>query len=305
MQDTSYFLSSPPRPPQPKDDSDDSDTASWKSTPPAGLEELMRTVAARRHSVSRRLEAAQGTSFHVSSTQSGLLRQTWNPPASADHDGEVPTYRARRSHRPSTMANRVADPLPDNFVFKEPKAIGKVSNVVDARVEKKKKVYDWQTKVTGDAVRLSHRKLSKEPLDEDHLPCLVPRSDADIGTLEIEDQSKLVVPSSQSQERYLSMPQLSQEAPVDFFDGSGTLIDGAYDEDAAASGLPSKYPSSLEGSPLDSRDTRTETTAARHGRTRNAATTPSQRPPLLGMRRYSTAGVGKYQKTTHSIDSLE
>jgi hypothetical protein len=198
----------------------------------------------------------------LSTQQSRLIRRTWASAAGCSigrsSDGETqtssrPKYRNRRGGgvaRPDstnniTSASTVPSTDKSMMFFGHLKNIEKVSKTVDERMQKRKVQKEWSTKVISETARLrdgdkdmntnmhtSERSPSNDNVD------IAPRvSDDDdndllgLGTTQSDDRDpewmEEEVPTSQSQERYLSLSHPPQISPTGFLGASCALINGS------------------------------------------------------------------------------
>ena len=157
---------------------------------------------------------------------------------------------------------------PDDSIFREIKNIEKVCMVVDERIQKRRAQKEWTTRVTSETARLRGRDDDDADADVDSEHVHVERSPSrrprnveahvtDVLDSRFDDnhdhlgttQSTQEVPTSQSQERYLSLsfPRLSQIGPTACLDARHAQFDDDHIGVAVASGVSSAQDAALPG----------------------------------------------------------
>ncbi|KAI0254583.1 hypothetical protein BJV78DRAFT_1280153 [Lactifluus subvellereus] len=204
--------------------------------------------------------------LRLSIEQSRLIPQTWASSTAStvrsQADSETPMRSPAHSRRHAgrggagaagaSATTTVTAPMmmcPDNSIFREIKNIEKVCMAVDERIQKRRALKEWTTRVTSETARLRDRDDGADDDDNDVDPEHVPhverspsrrrprnveahhvtdvddRFDDKLGTT----QSTQEVPTSQSQERYLSLsfPFLSESqiGPTDCLDARHAQFD--------------------------------------------------------------------------------
>lgn len=192
--------------------------------------------------------------MRLSTEQSRLIRQTWIslPPARSvcGPDGEMRTSsRSSGRHSRSPGGNGLknsditagAGSCPDLTIFKHVKNIEKVCRTVDERIQKRKIQKERTTKIISETERLRRYEENVDDMRGEwaHRNGNADRAKLDNATLDDRlgtQQSTEVVPTSQSQERYLCPPSQPQErylslscpsqmAPTGFLDAPCAPID--------------------------------------------------------------------------------
>ncbi|KAI0281761.1 hypothetical protein BGY98DRAFT_957300 [Russula aff. rugulosa BPL654] len=255
--DLTYFYSSQPSSSQFRRDEEAVERAFWQSTP-IPLEEPRQ---GKRMRATKQDHDRPNDPLSLSTQQSRLIRQTWASAAgsSIDRDGEAqtssrPKYRNRRG-RAATPENSTnitttsttstvsssTDTDKSIFFFGHLKNIEKVSKTVDERMQKRKIQKEWSSKVISETARLrdsdeeggrlkenmnTDENVMHEAFDEDGDNDLL-----GLGTPQPDDyrepESMMEeVPTSQSQERYLSLSHLSQISPTEYLGASCAPING-------------------------------------------------------------------------------
>lgn len=190
----------------------------------------------------------------LSTQQSRLICQTWASAAcSVDHssDGETqtpprPKHRNRRggAARPDSSSTISGSDKPTFFGHLN--NIEKVCKTVDERMQKRKVEKEWSSKVVSETARLRDEDNPKENMNTKMHGERPPSNDnADIAQVDaFDDDSDLLglgtaqphdrdlesameeVPTSQPQERYLSLSHLSQISPTGSLGASYAPING-------------------------------------------------------------------------------
>ena len=179
-----------------------------------------------------------------------LIRQTW---WSSTASSTRPSLTNPRRHAGSggasaavAMASNNPPPMcPDDSIFREIKNIEKVCMAVDDRIQQRKALKEWTTKVTSETARLrdddrddddanldsnSSSQLVRH-VEVERSPSYRPRKGAEVDPRRSDDdydshpESTQEVPTSQSQERYLSLSFFSQEEPTDCFNAGRVQSD--------------------------------------------------------------------------------
>jgi hypothetical protein len=192
-------------------------------------------------------QVRQEETLRLSTEQSRLIRQTWTSTAStvrpdgetlAQTPGPSSQIHARTCHSghgsATEAAATVTTPMcPDDSIFREIKNIEKVCMAVDERIQKRRAQKEWTTRVTSETARLRDDDANSNSQgvhveEAERSPSYRPRSHIEAHVAEVDHrsddynvhpgptQSTQEVPTSQSQERYLSL--LSQNEPTDCFD---------------------------------------------------------------------------------------
>jgi hypothetical protein len=144
---------------------------------------------------------------------------------------------------------------PDDSIFREIKNIEKVCLAVDERIQKRRALKEWTTRVTSETAHLRDRDdddVDSERLHVEGSPSRRPRTVEAHDVTDVLDnrfddnrghlgttQSTQEVPTSQSQERYLSLsfPSLSQIGPTDCLDARHAQFDDDHVGVTVASGV--------------------------------------------------------------------
>lgn len=152
-------------------------------------------------------------------------------------------------------ATVITPKCPDDSIFREIKNIEKVCLAVDERIQKRRALKEWTTRVTSETAHLRDRDDDDDDdVDSEHVhvegsPSRRPRTvEADDVTDVLDNrfddhlgttQSTQEVPTSQSQERYLSLsfPSLSQIGPTNCLDARHAQFDDDHVGVTVASGV--------------------------------------------------------------------
>ena len=162
----------------------------------------------------------------LSTEQSKLICQTWTsdarPPGGEAGEARTssrPEYRRRRGRAagPDSTNTSAVSSSDKPIFFGQLKNIEKVCNTVDERMQKRKVQKEWSTRMISEAARLRDEADSEHTNTHGERPLCNDSADvAEVDALDVnhsgtpQSESMEEVPTSQSQERYLSIFHLSQ-----------------------------------------------------------------------------------------------